>query len=75
MLMVLFAALTVDPTDEELRARIVRLNTSLFEEAVFLAVISSTDVSDGLTVSTSLATLNGTGLPPVTLFRETEWNP
>ena len=70
--LVLCAAAAVDPTDEELRARIVR--TSLLEEAVLLGVISSRDVSDGLTVSTSFAALNGT-VPSVTLFRETEWNP
>ncbi len=72
VLLVLFAAAAVDPTDEELRARIVR--TSLLEEAVLLGVISSRDVSDGLTVSTSFAALNGT-VPAVTLLRETEWNP
>jgi hypothetical protein len=55
VLLVLFGAAAVDPTDEELRARIVR--TSLFEEVVLLGVISSTGRMMTVSMKTSACTV------------------
>jgi len=77
--MVLLCAVAhcVQPTEAELRQRILVLNTSLFTKAISMGVLQSTSATEGLTVSMTLTVLNITTRLPVaavTVLTPTPWS-